>query len=205
MPQSCRSASVANVADPAIGDRTSDVSHVRSVNLVTDLRNPVCRSDCYVALVILWINGAFGAGKTTVAKEVVARLPDARLCDPERIGFVIRQTLWRGVDYQDVELWRRLVRSRVARVGRRGIAVVPMTVVSPEVFDEVTANARVFVLTASRSTLEGRIAGSSVAPEWRTNNLNRCLAAFDMYDLGEPICTDGHTPKQIAQKILERI
>ncbi|MEU4715141.1 hypothetical protein AB0F73_15975 [Micromonospora purpureochromogenes] len=32
---------------------------------------------------IVWLNGAFGAGKTTVAAELCRRLPGARRFDPE--------------------------------------------------------------------------------------------------------------------------
>ncbi|MBQ0895813.1 hypothetical protein KBX37_22400 [Micromonospora sp. U56] len=32
---------------------------------------------------IVWLNGAFGAGKTTVAAELCQRLPGARRFDPE--------------------------------------------------------------------------------------------------------------------------
>ena len=32
---------------------------------------------------VVWIDGAFGVGKTTVAEELVTMLPDAMLFDPE--------------------------------------------------------------------------------------------------------------------------
>jgi adenylylsulfate kinase-like enzyme len=42
---------------------------------------------------IVWLNGTFGAGKTTTAPEVVTRLPEARIFDPEHVGFLLRQVL----------------------------------------------------------------------------------------------------------------
>jgi hypothetical protein len=36
--------------------------------------------------VIIWINGGFGAGKTTLPEELHRRLPDAVLFDPEDVG-----------------------------------------------------------------------------------------------------------------------
>jgi hypothetical protein len=36
--------------------------------------------------VIIWINGAFGAGKTALAEELRRRLPDAVLYNPEDVG-----------------------------------------------------------------------------------------------------------------------
>ena len=35
--------------------------------------------------VIIWINGGFGAGKTTLAQELHRRLPDAIVYDPEDV------------------------------------------------------------------------------------------------------------------------
>lgn len=159
----------------------------------------------YAPAVILWLNGAFGVGKTTVAKELVRLLPNARLSDPERIGFVMRRTLWRGQDYQDVELWRRLTRRQVAHAARRGTAVVPMTIVQRDILDAIAPGARVFLLTASRTAHGERIAGSNEAQEWRQCNLDRCLSAFDDGNLGEPVGTDDLEPIEIARLIAGRL
>ena len=40
---------------------------------------------------ILWLNGSFGAGKTTVAHELQRRLPDAFVYDPENVGYFLRK------------------------------------------------------------------------------------------------------------------
>jgi gluconate kinase len=57
--------------------------------------------------VIVFLNGAFGIGKTTVARALVARLPRAVLFDPEPVGIAL-QRLRRVDDFQDLALWRRL-------------------------------------------------------------------------------------------------
>jgi hypothetical protein len=38
---------------------------------------------------IIWINGAFGAGKTTLAEELQRRLPEAMPFDPEYVGYTL--------------------------------------------------------------------------------------------------------------------
>ena len=38
---------------------------------------------------IIWINGAFGAGKTTLAEELHRRLPDAVVYNPEDVGLML--------------------------------------------------------------------------------------------------------------------
>jgi hypothetical protein len=80
---------------------------------------------------MIWINGAFGAGKTTLAEELHRRLPDALLFDPEYVGYLLR--MWLPVpdsgDFQDIPLWRRLTAEfatgMTADYGRT--LIIPMT------------------------------------------------------------------------------
>ncbi len=39
---------------------------------------------------IIWINGPFGAGKTTLAERLRDRRPKSLSSDPEEIGFVVK-------------------------------------------------------------------------------------------------------------------
>jgi hypothetical protein len=59
---------------------------------------------------IVWINGAFGVGKTTTA-ELLARDTALRLFDPEHVGFLLRAELADQAfeDFQELEPWVRLV------------------------------------------------------------------------------------------------
>ncbi len=60
---------------------------------------------------ILWINGAFGVGKTTTASLVRERERTWRLFDPEWVGSMLRANLGElGFDdFQDLVPWRFLV------------------------------------------------------------------------------------------------
>ncbi len=40
---------------------------------------------------IIWLNGAFGAGKTTIAHELQQKLPNAIIYDPEIIGSALME------------------------------------------------------------------------------------------------------------------
>jgi adenylylsulfate kinase-like enzyme len=61
--------------------------------------------------VIIWINGTFGAGKTTTAKELVPMVANSRLFDPELVGYVLMRYLsdHQFSDFQDLAPWRTLV------------------------------------------------------------------------------------------------
>jgi hypothetical protein len=80
---------------------------------------------------ILWINGTFGAGKTSTANELVLLLPDTRVYDPEQVGYMLRHVLTEPVaDFQDWPPWRQLVVATAAQVHKYvgGILVMPVTV-----------------------------------------------------------------------------
>lgn len=40
---------------------------------------------------IVWVNGAFGSGKTTLTSELHRRWPEALVFDPEQIGYLLRE------------------------------------------------------------------------------------------------------------------
>lgn len=66
---------------------------------------------------LVWIDGAFGVGKTTVAKALARRWPAALTFDPEQLGFMLRRIVppdLRTRDFQDMQLWRQLVRQTAA-------------------------------------------------------------------------------------------
>lgn len=69
---------------------------------------------------VLWINGAFGVGKTTTAAYLLEQLREWRYFDPETVGFLLRNTL-SGIDvddFQDLSSWRRLVPEVVSEIAR---------------------------------------------------------------------------------------
>jgi len=61
--------------------------------------------------VIIWLNGTFGAGKTTTARQLAGRLANARHFDPELVGDLLMTALddHEFKDFQDLPPWRELV------------------------------------------------------------------------------------------------
>ncbi|UUN25336.1 NUDIX hydrolase [Streptomyces sp. FIT100] len=93
---------------------------------------------------IVWINGAFGAGKSTAARELIDLIPNSTLYDPEVIGGALRYLLPQKrldevTDYQDLPIWRRLVVDAAAGMLAEfgGVLVVPMTLLRQEYRDEI--------------------------------------------------------------------
>ena len=60
---------------------------------------------------IVFLNGTFGIGKTTIATQLLERLPGYLLFDAELVGQVLRHIvapIENPTDFQDLTLWRSL-------------------------------------------------------------------------------------------------
>ncbi len=67
---------------------------------------------------IIWLNGTFGAGKTSTATELADLLPRARQFDPEWVGYMLKANLCdlEFTDFQQLPPWRTLVPTVMAEV-----------------------------------------------------------------------------------------
>jgi predicted kinase len=81
--------------------------------------------------VIIWLNGGFGAGKTTLAAELHRRLPDAVVYDPEEVGLMLWKWLPRNGDFQHLPSWRELVAATALSLRRHHVdtLIVPMSLI----------------------------------------------------------------------------
>lgn len=166
---------------------------------------------------IIWINGAFGSGKTTTAFELHRRLPGSFVYDPENVGYFIRKNgpecLSRG-DFQDIPLWREMNYEMLRLVcsNHKGDIIVPMTLVNPDYFDQIIgrlrrdgADIRHFILWAGREELMRRLKIRS----WRfigrdsfaVSSIGRCLHSFDNLVTEGRINTEGMSVDEVVDKI----
>jgi hypothetical protein len=173
---------------------------------------------------IIWLNGPFGAGKTTLAHTLRERKPDLLLFDPEEVGFLVRKLLppaesW---DYQDLPVWRGLTATALAEIRRHYSQdiIVPMTLVRPGYLNELIGGLirrgedvlHVF-LTVDERVLRDRIERQTMSPErtrneqiraWRLAQIDRCLSARDLMPDGTRFLDMGlHTPDVLTDTILE--
>lgn len=169
---------------------------------------------------LVWINGAFGAGKTQTAHELQRRLGDAVVADPELLGFAMRKMLperARG-DFQDLPEWRAGVVAtlRRAEAAHDGAVIVPMTVVRDDYFEELVGGLRSqgvrlehFTLTASPETLRKRLrrriafVGSlfEANETWAMGQIDRCVAALASDRFATHIATDGRSVDESVEAI----
>lgn len=136
---------------------------------------------------VVWINGAFGVGKTSVARRLVQLWDGAVLLDPERIGFVVSRLSIKGQrgDFQDLSAWRTwTVRAVTLAAKLRRRIVVPMTIVNAAYFEEIVGTLRQrtdllhFTLMAPPQIIRDRLRARGSARRWGEQQLERCTSAL---------------------------
>lgn len=163
---------------------------------------------------IIWINGAFGAGKTVTAYELHRRIPNSYLYDPENIGFFLNKNLPNTLlkaDFQNYSIWRDLNYTTLKYIGNHydGPIIVPMTIVEKAYFEEIVGKLRNdgilvkhYVLWASKETLKKRLRSRGDGKNsWGRKNLDRCIEGLSQDVFQEKINTDHMTIEAVAETI----
>ncbi|GAA2626836.1 NUDIX hydrolase [Streptomyces vastus] len=182
-------------------------------------------------MTVVWINGAFGAGKTTTARELIDLIPNSTLFDPEVIGAGLTHLLppkhlAEVGDYQDLPIWRRLVvdtaAALLAELG--GVLVIPMTLLRQDYRDEIfggLASRRIPVrhvlLAPAETILRERIAGREVPPDLPDGEIRVRQWSYDHIEpyrsaLAGWLTADAHlldtsalTPYESAERIADAV
>lgn len=162
---------------------------------------------------IIWLNGAFGAGKTQTAFELHRRLQDSYVYDPENAGFFIRKNIPQAIslpDFQDYPMWRAFNLQMLAHISERyaGDIIVPMTLVNRTYYDEIIGElSRKFevkhlILYAEKETLLKRLASRlEGSGSWGARQIDRCIKAFDEDITEYKIHTDSMNICQAAESV----
>ncbi|MEV6006756.1 NUDIX domain-containing protein [Streptomyces sp. NPDC051976] len=179
---------------------------------------------------IIWLNGAFGAGKTLAAREMLDLIPESTLYDPEVVGGCLRQllpekSLQEVTDYQELAVWRRLVVETAAALLHEvgGVLIAPMALLRQEYRDEIFGglasrgiDVRHVLLDPGETILRERIAArddhpggpeaTAQARAWALDRIADYADALpwllaDAYRLP----TEGLTPRQTALRVTEAV
>ncbi|MBO3742624.1 AAA family ATPase [Actinoplanes flavus] len=166
---------------------------------------------------IVWINGAFGAGKTTTASLLAERLDGAKLFDPEYVGYMLMPFLTSPTgDFQDLPLWRHLVIETMTGLAEQYPHpwIAPMSLLNASYRAEILDGIRdrgievhEFILTVPEDRLRARIDADEVdvkARRWRQDHVGQALITFAT--LTGATFIDGTPPAdQVADAVLRRL
>ncbi|GAU67301.1 hypothetical protein SSP35_04_03880 [Streptomyces sp. NBRC 110611] len=179
---------------------------------------------------IVWLNGTFGAGKTSAAHELLDLLPGSTLYDPELLGTGLRlmlpaKRLEEVDDYQDLPSWRRMVVDTAAALLTEvpGPLVTPMTLLRQDYRDEIFGSlaarripVRHVLLHAEETILRQRIALRAEQPgdpeahasvrRWSLEHLGPYADALAwLQGDAHVVDTTLLTPRQTAERVAEAI
>ena len=173
--------------------------------------------------VIIWLNGGFGAGKTTLAAELHRRLPDAVVYDPEQVGLMLWKWLPPNGDFQHLPSWRELVAATALSLRRHHVdtLIVPMSLIRDAYRAEILgglADAGEEVLhvfleaeaAVLRARLDARVNGipdnfetNQSAREWALIRIDAAVVAAARQPGGTLMLrSDRLTPAELADEVL---
>jgi Fe-S cluster assembly iron-binding protein IscA/shikimate kinase len=167
--------------------------------------------------VIIWLNGTFGAGKTTTARHLARRLANARNFDPELVGYLLTAALedHQFKNFQDLPPWRELVPVFTERIasftGQHLIAV--QTVLREEYWHELTqgferTSLDIFhvLLHVDSDVLAERIKADEAEPkacQWRLDHISAYETSRPWMESAADLVIDATTLP--AADVAERI
>ena len=174
-------------------------------------------------MVIIWLNGAFGAGKTTLAQELHRRFPDAVVYDPEDVGLRLWKWMRPNGGFQDLPSWRELVVATALSLRRHHAEtlIVPMSLIRDAYRAEILGGLadageevlHVF-LEVDASVLRERLNARSTHPskDWDRGarmlgmtGVDEMVAAAARQPAGTLMLrSDKLTPAELADEVLAR-
>jgi hypothetical protein len=176
---------------------------------------------------IIWLNGAFGVGKSTTALELRRLLPDAVLFDPEEVGYMLRRIVPQprgGFGFQDLPPWRPLVVHTAVELLRhlKAPLVAPMTLLredyAREIFDGLGArgiSVHHVLLHVEEAELRRRIEAYKGPEDEATNARTRAWRLGHVSSYGEALSwlranativdTTALPPERVARAVVDTL
>ncbi len=165
---------------------------------------------------IIWISGAYGVGKSTLAEAMAATMENALIFDAEEVGNAVRENYPDcpyGYIFEDYPLWGEfcyLLLRDVHEKFHKDI-LVPMTLVRKESYriieklNQDGIDTKLVVLEASYQTVHDRIlARGEEEGCWCMENIE--LARDGSAALpGIHIQTDGRTVKDLCDSVFAKV
>lgn len=165
---------------------------------------------------IIWINGAFGSGKTQTAYELHRRMKDSFVYDPEEVGFLLRKMIpiqASKEDFQDYAPWRECNYSILKYIDEHynGVVIVPMTIVDADYFNEIIDQLRKegvevkhAILWADKEIIEKRLRRRGERKNsWGAKQIDRCMEGLSHKTFENRILTNNLTVEKVAESIAD--
>lgn len=167
---------------------------------------------------IIFINGSFGVGKSSVAELLVKKIPNSLLYDAEEVGYMLRN-IYKPIDnpedFQDLPAWRILTikTAELLKQQYSRTLIMPMCIWNESYFDEVISGLKAidpdfhhFCLVADKETIIKRQSQRN-DPEhvtkWVQDRIEKCLVVHNTEKFDIRIQTDNKSIEEIIEEIIK--
>ncbi|RAI82466.1 adenylyl-sulfate kinase [Macrococcoides goetzii] len=164
---------------------------------------------------VIWINGAFGVGKTTVANLLKVKIINSIIFDPEIAGTMLNKIYpeeMKKENFQDYIEWRNINNEILRKLieGTDKIIIIPMTITNLNYYQEIISGLnskiiRQFLLVADDYILIDRLNSRNESDRWPYDQINHCIRSFESIDFGTRIDTNVMNLDSIVEVIIESI
>ena len=165
---------------------------------------------------IIWINGPFGVGKTTVATLLYQKIEDSLLYDPELFGDFLQQCSSKYnclTDFQDYPIWRQLTYQTIHDLARNTdkVIIVPMTIYRKKYEQEIIQQLKTdgfdlkhYTLIAKKEIILKRLELRTEEDNiWAKEHLDTCLTSFEKQSIGKQIDANHCSPVELVKHIIQ--
>ena len=167
---------------------------------------------------IIWISGAYGVGKSTLAEALVNKIDNTMIFDAEEVGNAVRGNYPDepyGVIFEDYPLWCEfnymLLKDIHDTFGRN--ILVPMTLLRPNSYSQIIArlieagiDTRLIILEGAYQSIHDRILARGEDEDcWCMQNIEMASAGSKAIQGGYHISTDNRSVEELAEVVLEYI
>lgn len=168
---------------------------------------------------IIWINGPYGVGKSSLAENLHERNPHSFIFDAETVGNAIRDNLpkelFNGYTFERYPLWFTTCAELLADIAHRydGDIYVPMTLVFSDSFEKIERplkerNIRIshILLESSRQIVHDRILARGEDEDcWCMRHIDLCLKQQNDFGNVIRIASHGKSVSELAMDVEKAI
>lgn len=164
---------------------------------------------------IIWISGAYGVGKSTLADALMNRIDNAMVFDAEEVGNAVRGNYPNepyGVIFEDYPLWCEFNYALLKDIHNNfdQNILVPMTLVRQNSYDKIIErlikagiDTKFIILEATCENIHDRILtrGEDVNC-WCMRNIDMSSAGSKSVSGGYHIQTDNKTVEELTEEVI---
>ena len=167
---------------------------------------------------IIWLNGAFGSGKSTIGTLLQQKLTPSFIYDPEIIGGSLTANLPESMqlsDFQDYPEWRQWNLHLLKKIASQfqGVVIVPMTLYQKAYFDEIMTGLAMsglevhhFQLEVDKTLIGERLKRREDGTfNWGMSKVDEILAFFETLPLEQKIVNQDRSLAEVVDEIIARL